>query len=61
MPTYDYKCRDCTFTATITTGIKETLNVPVCVSCKLELVRDYGIQAVTFKGSGFYSTDKGKP
>jgi putative FmdB family regulatory protein len=61
MPTYDYKCRDCTFTATITTGIKETLNVPICGNCKLELVRDYGLQGIAFKGSGFYSTDKGKP
>ena len=61
MPTYDYKCRDCTFTVSVATSITEELKTPICVKCKAELVRDYGLQAVTFKGQGFYTTDKGKP
>jgi putative FmdB family regulatory protein len=60
MPTYDYKCRDCSFTASISTGINTEVKIPICGKCKIDLVRDYGIQSVSFKGSGFYTTDKGK-
>lgn len=60
MPTYDYKCKECRYTASITTGINKEIQIPICGKCQLELVRDYGVQAVTFKGSGFYTTDKGK-
>lgn len=59
MPTYDYKCKDCLYTASITTGIDKEIQIPICAKCKIELVRNYGIQSVRFKGSGFYSTDKG--
>lgn len=60
MPTYDYKCRDCDATATLITSIREELKTPICSNCKLDMVRDYGSPAIGFKGSGFYSTDKGK-
>lgn len=58
MPTYDYKCRDCPITETITTGIKEELKIPLCKTCRVELVRDYGTPTIRFRGNGFYSTDK---
>ena len=58
MPTYDYRCKTCEAGATLVTGIDKDLYIPICAYCKTEMVRDYGSPAVTFKGSGFYSTDK---
>lgn len=56
MPNYDYKCRTCDSKVSIVTGIDKPLEVPICSACKAEMVRDYGILAVKFKGKGFYST-----
>ena len=55
MPSYDYKCRTCDSRVSIVTGIDKPLEVPICSACKAEMVRDYGILAVKFKGKGFYS------
>lgn len=60
MPTYDYKCRDCTATASISTSIDKQVSIPICAKCQAEMVRDFGFQSVQFKGNGFYTTDKGK-
>lgn len=58
MPTYDFKCRTCDNNATLITAIDRELMIPICAKCKTEMVRDYGVLAVQFKGSGFYSLDK---
>jgi predicted nucleic acid-binding Zn ribbon protein len=34
---------------------------PTCDNCNGTLTRVYSVPVVTFNGSGFYSTDKGKP
>ena len=60
MPTYDFKCRDCDNTATLITSIRDELKIPICANCKLDMVRDFGAPAIGFRGSGFYTTDKGK-
>jgi putative FmdB family regulatory protein len=60
MPTYDYKCGDCDNTATLITSIREEIKIPICAKCKHDMVRDYGSPSISFTGSGFYTTDKGK-
>lgn len=58
MPTYDFKCKTCDQSVTITAGIKETITTPICGACQSEMVRNYGLGTITFKGPGFYRTDK---
>jgi len=60
MPAYDYKCNTCETSATLITGIDKELSIPICVKCKSEMRRDFSSPVVTFKGKGFYSTEKGK-
>ena len=58
MPTYDFKCRTCEQSATLITGIDRELMIPRCVKCKTDMVRDYGLLSVRFKGKGFYSNER---
>jgi putative FmdB family regulatory protein len=58
MPSYDYKCKSCDNTVSLVVSIKDDPQTPVCVDCKAEMVRSYGIQAVQFKGSGWASKTK---
>ena len=60
MPIYDYKCKSCNTSITISRGITDNENNPECSSCQLPLIRVYSSIGVTFNGGGFYSTDKGK-
>lgn len=57
MPLYDYKCTDCGITRTITLSIKAEDFVMKCV-CEKPMIRIYTAPAITFKGTGFYRTDK---
>jgi putative FmdB family regulatory protein len=57
MPTYDYSCKACSVTLSVTNSIAKTLAVQVCPLCSQEMVRVYELGAVTFKGSGFYVND----
>jgi len=57
MPVYDFKC-SCGNTRTQTISINEKDFKAVC-HCGKEMVRDYKTVGVSFKGQGFYSTDKG--
>jgi putative FmdB family regulatory protein len=60
MALYDYTCLECSQTKTITRPISE--NEPPggysCSTCNSVLTRVYSNVGVSFKGSGFYSTDK---
>lgn len=56
MPVYDFKC-ECGNTRTQTISINEKDFKAVC-HCGKQMVRVYGTVGVTFKGQGFYSTDK---
>jgi len=58
MPAYDFKCQTCDNTATIVVSIKEKIKTPVCVKCSESMIRQYELGAITFKGTGYYSTDK---
>lgn len=58
MPVYDYQC-ECGNTRTVTLSIKAEEYKATC-SCGKEMRRIYSVGVVSFKGSGFYSTDKKK-
>lgn len=58
MPSYDYKCKSCDNAVSVHVSIKDTPEVPVCVDCKAEMVRSFGVQAVQFKGTGWASKTK---
>lgn len=57
MPIYDYQCKDCNATMSIHSAMDKE-STPLCVTCEKPMTRVYSVGAVTFKGSGFYSTDK---
>lgn len=56
MPTYDYKC-EAGHSHSQTRRLTEPA-ITVCPDCKKELRRVYTPPVVSFKGYGFYSTDK---
>jgi putative FmdB family regulatory protein len=60
MAIYEYKCKACGLTESVSRGISEQEIVPNCSTCEIKLNRVYSSVGVTFSGSGFYSTDKGK-
>jgi putative FmdB family regulatory protein len=60
MPTYDYECKECKIVSTITRQLTDTEIIPLCESCNQPTVRTYSWAGTTFKGTGFYSKDKGE-
>lgn len=58
MPGYLYECSKCGQTVNVFRSITEPENVPACIKCADPMTRVYGLNAIAFKGSGFYSTDK---
>lgn len=58
MAFYDYKCEECTTTITVSRGMTEDDPGYTCETCNSALTRVYSNIGVSFKGSGFYSTDK---
>lgn len=57
MPTYEYTCRDCGHTFEI---VQSMLDEPLtmCPECGGSLRKVFAPPAISFKGSGFYSTDQ---
>jgi putative FmdB family regulatory protein len=58
MALYEYKCKSCDASVTVSRGIADKESIPDCKTCKKPLNRVYSSVGVTFNGSGFYSTDK---
>ena len=58
MALYEYQCKSCQHSVTVTRGISEKEEVPVCSTCNISFSRVYSSVGVTFNGRGFYSTDK---
>tara|TARA_R110000822_G_scaffold14484_7_gene50926 strand:+ start:1077 stop:1265 length:189 start_codon:yes stop_codon:yes gene_type:complete len=59
MPTYDFKC--CGNTVSVTNRLTEIqTKTPQCGKCLGPMTRDYSFGAIKFKGSGFYSNDRGE-
>jgi putative FmdB family regulatory protein len=59
MALYEYSCKSCNASEIISRGIADKETIPDCKGCNLPLSRVYSSIGVNFKGSGFYSTDKG--
>lgn len=57
MPVYDYAC-ECGNTRTQTVSIQVKDFKAIC-DCGKEMKRVYAAPNIKFKGSGFYTTDKG--
>lgn len=55
MPTYEFTCLPCDKTITATMKYEELDNL-TCPNCGNPMKRSYSF-GVSFKGSGFYSTD----
>lgn len=58
MAIYEYKCKTCEQSVTISRPMSDRETVPSCIACKALLSRVYSPVGVTFSGSGFYTTDK---
>ena len=56
MAVYEYKC--CGITTEITASIKDKLITPKCSVCNADMHRVYSPFGISFKGKGFYATDK---
>jgi putative FmdB family regulatory protein len=57
MPNYEFTCLVCDKTLTFTLKLTESQHI-TCPECGELMKRSYNFGAVTFKGSGFYRTDK---
>lgn len=57
MPTYDFQCKGCGQSVTVTVSMSE-LRTPACLACNTNMHRIYNLGAIKFKGSGFYTNDK---
>lgn len=60
MPRYDYKCNSCGIEFELTQTFKEA-GSGNCPDCSGEGRRVYHAVPVIYKGSGFYTTDYGRP
>jgi putative FmdB family regulatory protein len=57
MPLYEYQCTN-GHTHIETRSIHDDQEPTTCTECQQPLTQKLGTIGVTFKGSGFYSTDK---
>lgn len=55
---YSYKCLNCSVVYEVERSIHAEASSPNCSSCHTEMSRVWNSPAITFKGSGFYSSDK---
>ena len=60
MPRYDYKCYSCGIEFELTQTFKEA-GAGICPDCSGDGRRIYHVVPVIYKGSGFYTTDYGRP
>lgn len=59
MPTYEYYCKECDSVFTENRGMTEKSKLGFCPLDETPLLRKYDV-SISFKGDGFYSTDKKK-
>jgi putative FmdB family regulatory protein len=57
MPIYEYECRECKTKESFVRSVTESDPGYNCKACNLQLTRVYSLGAITFNGSGFYSTE----
>ncbi|ABY23487.1 conserved hypothetical protein [Renibacterium salmoninarum ATCC 33209] len=56
MPTYAYACKDCGHNFDIQQSFSDS-SLTVCPECGGNLRKKFNSVGISFKGSGFYSTD----
>src|SRR5204862_5467959 len=56
MPTYEYRCRNCSEHLEVVQSFKDD-PLTVCPKCDGELRKVFSPIGISFKGSGFYKTD----
>lgn len=56
MPTYEYRCADCSEELEIKQSFSDAA-LTTCPSCQGDLRKVFGAAGVVFKGSGFYRND----
>jgi putative FmdB family regulatory protein len=61
MPLYEYRCANNHITQTIRSIHDDEPAEVICTECSSPMHQVLGGVAITFKGKGFYTTDKGKP
>ncbi len=59
MPTYEYVCKGCGHLFEIVQSMRDD-PLTECPECGGELRKVFAPPAISFKGSGFYTTDHGK-
>lgn len=57
MPTYDYKCKNCDKILTLILPIDGN-HSQQCPTCGKDMVKKFASVPTSFKGEGFYTTDK---
>lgn len=57
MPTYDYKCKNCNEIFTLTHSFSDE-EPKLCPECGNDMRKLFGAVPASFKGEGFYTTDK---
>ena len=58
MPVYEYLCKQCNLVVIESRPVDDRDNKTMCDNCNIEMKRLLSSPGVSFKGSGFYSTDK---
>lgn len=53
MPDYAYKCRFCDYTIDVFKEFAAEWVIPVCPNCNTDMIRDYRVAGVHFKGRGW--------
>ena len=59
-PKYEFRCPRCSAQIEQTRGFDEDAPAPICGDCCQSMERVWSAAPVHFKGSGFYTTDKGQ-
>lgn len=53
MPNYAWKCRFCDYRLTQWKDFAAEWVIPICPDCNADMIRDYRIAGVHFKGDGW--------
>lgn len=61
MPLYEYRCANNHTMQTVRSIHDDEPTEVICTECLSPMHQVLGGVAITFKGKGFYTTDKGKP
>jgi len=58
MPIYQYLCKKCNVIVVESREVDNRDDLTICENCDVPMKRLFSGPSVSFKGNGFYSTDK---